>query len=115
MADDVLAVLRVAVLPSARNACSMLYGASSRAAQAMGASGLVTYIHLDENGASLRAANWVEDDALTSGGEHGREGRPRMLAIDPLPKRRWWAPWSARALAVEARRLAARAAASAGA
>jgi len=41
-------------------------------------------------------AGWI-DGGLTDGGEHGREGRQRELAIDPTPKRRWWAPWSERA------------------
>src|SRR2546430_923015 len=59
--EDTLAVLRVAVIKDEvdkeryRGACSMLYGACSRAAQAMGADNLVTYTHGDENGASLRA------------------------------------------------------------
>ena len=71
----------------------MLYGACSRAARAMGATGLVTYTHLDEHGASLKASNWIYG-GNTDGGEHSRPSRPRALAIDPLPKRRWWAPWS---------------------
>lgn len=95
MSDDVLAVLRVAVLPGTPNACSMLYAACSKAARSMGATGLVTYTHLDEHGASLRASGWIHG-GLTTGGEHGRDGRQRALAIDPLPKNRWWAPWSAR-------------------
>jgi hypothetical protein len=55
----------------------------------------VTYTHLDEHGASLRAAGWI-DDGLTDGGEHDCPSRPRRRALDPLPKRRWFAPWSAR-------------------
>lgn len=93
--DATLAVLRVAVLEGHRNACSMLYGACSRAARAMGADNLVTYTHADEHGASLKASGWIEG-GLTDGGEWGRDARQRPLAIDPLPKRRWWAPWSAR-------------------
>lgn len=90
----VLEVLRVAVVEGTRNGCSMLYGACSGAAQRMGADGLLTYIHEDEAGVSLRAAGWVEDKT-TEGGEWGREERPRQLALDNKPKRRWWAPWSA--------------------
>ena len=56
---------------------------------------LVTYTHLDEPGTSLRAPGWL-DDGLTSGGEHDRPSRRRKAAVDPLPKRRWLAPWSAR-------------------
>lgn len=95
---DTLAVLRVAVIEGYPNACSMLYGACSRAAKAMGAGSLVTYTHGDEHGVSLRAAGWI-DDGLTGGGEHDRPSRPRKAAVDALPKRRWWAPWSARATA----------------
>jgi len=61
----------------------------------MGADNLVTYTHLAEHGTSLRASGWVEGGE-TDGGEHDRPSRQRALAIDPLPKRRWWAPWSAR-------------------
>jgi hypothetical protein len=94
--DGTLAVLRVAVIEGARNACSMLYGACSRAAKAMGAPNLVTYTHGDEHGSSLKASGWV-DGGLTDGGEWNSPSRQRALAIDPLPKRRWWAPWSERA------------------
>lgn len=96
LAADTLAVLRVAVIEGYPNACSMLYGACSRAARAMGAENLVTYTHADENGASLKAANWI-DGGLTDGGEWSRASRPRQLALDPEKKRRWWAPWSKRA------------------
>lgn len=42
----------------APNACSMLYGASRRAAVAKGYRRGLTYILASENGASLRAAGW---------------------------------------------------------
>lgn len=89
-----LAVLRVAVMEGCPNACSMLYGACSRAARAMGALNLVTYTHGDEHGTSLKASNWF-DCGLTRGGEHSRNKRPRAKAVDATPKRRWLAPWSA--------------------
>jgi hypothetical protein len=92
---DTLAVLRVAVIEGNRNACSMLYGACSRAARAMGADNLVTYTHSDELGTTLRAAGWVCDGA-TDGGEHSRPSRPRAAAVDASPKMRWFAPWSTR-------------------
>lgn len=98
---EILEVVRVAVVEGTPNACSALYGSCSRAARAMGADGLLTYIHLDEQGISLKAAGWVEDKT-TDGGEWGREGRQRELALDANPKRRWWAPWS-KALARQAR------------
>lgn len=90
-----LAVLRCAVIEGYPNACSMLYGACARAAKAMGAESLVTYTHGDEHGASLKASGWIEA-GMTTGGEHSRKSRPRNAAVDPLPKRRWFAPWSAR-------------------
>jgi hypothetical protein len=93
----VLAVTRVAVLEHQPNACSMLYGSCSRAAKAMGAHGLVTYLHEDEHGASLKASNWIYD-GMTDGGEHDRPSRRRARAVDAKPKQRWWAPWSDPAL-----------------
>jgi hypothetical protein len=41
-----------------RNCCSFLYGASARAAFALGYSRIGTYILASENGATLRAAGW---------------------------------------------------------
>ena len=41
------------------NACSKLYGASVRIAKNMGYKRVITYILSDENGASLRASNFV--------------------------------------------------------
>ena len=100
--EHVLAVLRVAVVEGVPNGCSKLYGACSRASRAMGASDLVTYTLPDEPGTSLRAAGWV-DAGLTAGGEHSRLSRPRRPAVDARPKRRWFAPWGARAQAARER------------
>lgn len=94
-----LEVCRVAVLPGDasvhghKGACSMLYGACARAARSMGARSIRTYTHLDEAGTSLRAAGWVQVRE-TDGGEWSRDGRQRELAVDPTPKRLWFAPWS---------------------
>lgn len=93
---DTLAVLRVAVKEGYKNACSMLYGACWRAARAMGCENMVTYTHIDEPGTSLKAAGWIED-GVTGGGEHDRPSRRRKAAVDPRPKKRWWAPGSKRA------------------
>ena len=91
-----LQILRVAAIEGARNACSMLYGACARAARAMGAPDLWTYIHHDEPGTTLKAAGWIEDVGFTSdGGEWDRPSRTRELALEPGAKRRWFAPWSA--------------------
>lgn len=96
--DDTLSVLRVAVIEGVPNGCSMLYGACSRAARAMGAENLVTYTHGDEHGTSLKAAGWIHG-GMTDGDEWHRPSRQRALALDPTPKHRWWAPWSKRAVA----------------
>lgn len=96
---DTLTVLRVAVREGFPNACSMLYGACSRAARAMGASNLVTYTHLDEPGTSLHASGWIYA-GLTDGGEQSRPSRNRAAAVDARPKRRWLAPWSDRVKAM---------------
>jgi len=93
---DHLRVLRVAVEEGYPNACSMLYGACWRAARAMGATSMDTHTHLDEPGTSLRAAGWIED-GMTEGREHSRPSRPRAPVVDIRPKRRWWAPGSAKA------------------
>ncbi len=88
-----LRVLRCAVKDGCQNACSMLYGAAWRAARALGAMRMDTHTHHDEPGTSLVAAGWV-DGGMTAGGEHSRASRRRAPAVDPLPKRRWWAPGS---------------------
>lgn len=49
------------------NACSMLYAACARAAQAMGFYKIQTYILDTEPGTSLKAAGW-EDEGPTGGG-----------------------------------------------
>lgn len=89
-----LELLRMAVEEGCPNACSMLYGACARVARAMGAVDLWTFIHEDEPGTSLKAAGWVST-GLTKGGEWAREARKSRKAIDPAPKEKWWAPWSA--------------------
>ena len=41
-----------------KNACSMLYGTSWKAAKALGYKRLITYTLPEEGGSSLRASNW---------------------------------------------------------
>lgn len=100
-----LEVTRVAVEAGVANGCSKLYGAVSRVGREMGARDMLTYIHGDELGTTLRAAGWIEDTE-TDGGEWSRTGRQRQLAVDPNPKRRWWTQWSERAQEILARRAA---------
>ena len=93
---DHLRLLRCTVKEGVKNGCSMLYASAWRAARAMGVTSMDTFTHLDEPGTSLRAAGWIED-GVTAGGEYDRKSRRRSKQIDPLPKRRWWAPGSAKA------------------
>lgn len=56
-----------------RNACTMLYGAATRAAKALGYKRLVTYTLQSEPGTSLRASNWK----FCGGGTEERIGTAR--------------------------------------
>ena len=59
------------------NACSMLYGACARIAKSMGYRKIITYILLSENGASLKASNFIcEGEAggeMWTGNRSGRD------------------------------------------
>lgn len=95
-----LQVLRVACVADVgdsghKGANSILYASAARAARAMGARDLSTYIHADEPGTSLRAAGWLEDTEHDSpGGSYDRPCRPRAAPVEGGRKVRWWAPWS---------------------
>ena len=80
-----------------RNACSMLYGAACRAAQAMGYQRAITFTLEDEPGTSLRAAGFHED-GTSGGGEWKHTAGPRSADKPTLwgppkmptgPKTRW--------------------------
>lgn len=66
-----------------RNACSKLYGACVRIAREMGYSKVITYILESENGASLKASNFVcEGEAggtIWTGSRKRDNGVPREL------------------------------------
>lgn len=83
-------VTRVAT-DGARNACSMLYGASWRAVRAIGYRRLVTYTLPEEGGGSLRAAGW-RCIGQAGGGSWSRKGRPRVDLHPMQVKLRWEAP-----------------------
>jgi len=70
------------------NACSMLYGASWRAARALGYRRIFTYTLPSEGGASLRGAGWI-CDGDAGGGSHHRESRPRVDKAPTCVKTRW--------------------------
>ena len=71
-----------------RNACSMLYGASWRAARAMGYRKLITYTLPEEGGASLRGAGWV-CLGEAGGGSWSRKDRPRVDTHPTQTKMKW--------------------------
>ena len=88
-----LEVTRLCVLEGQPNACSMLYGASWRAARAMGYTRMVTYTLDSEPGTSLLAAGWrvvAEVKARTRGWD--TPSRPRVDAEPHQAKLRWEAP-----------------------
>lgn len=73
-----------------RNCCSLLYGASARAAKALGYARVITYILTSEPGTSLRASGWVKDAAVKAELSWTRPSRQRINAERPAgPKTRW--------------------------
>lgn len=70
-----------------KNACSMLYGACCRVAKEMGFARIITYILESENGASLKASNFVCDGK--AGGTHWTGQRNRGQDIPREMKTRW--------------------------
>ena len=85
---DVAEVTRVAT-DGTPNACSMLLGASARAAKAMGFRKIQTYTLDTEPGTSLHAAGWVRE-AVTQGREWVRsDGAHRRTDQPNTPKVRW--------------------------
>lgn len=67
----------------AKNACSMLYGSSWRAAKALGFRRLITYTLPEEGGASLKAAGW-RMIGLRGGGNWNVPSRPRIDVAEVL-------------------------------
>ncbi len=84
-----LEVTRVAT-DSTRNACSLLYAASWRAARALGYRRLITYTQHGEPGASLRAAGWriIAERPPHPGWD--RPSRPRQpCGTEGIPRTLW--------------------------
>lgn len=75
-----------------KNACSMLYAASWRAARAMGYLRLITYILNTEPGTSLSAAGWRMVASTRDGEGWNRNGRPRVDCHPLQAKLRWEVP-----------------------
>ena len=70
-----------------RNVCSMLYGACVRIAKTMGYRKVITYTLQSENGASLKASNFICDGE--AGGTHWTGPRNRGQDIPAEMKTRW--------------------------
>jgi hypothetical protein len=90
--DGVTAEVTRLATDGTRNACSFLYGASARAAFALGFKRIGTYILASEPGTSLTAAGWRQ-----IGGTPGRSwsvpSRPR-IDKHPLQKRMLFETWT---------------------
>lgn len=90
---DAYAVAEVTrlVTDGTKNACSKLYAAAARAAQAMGFDLIQTYILADEPGTSLRAAGWTLDGHTTGGDwNHSTAYAGSRRTDQPMgPKQRW--------------------------
>lgn len=84
---EVCEITRVAS-DGTRNACSFLYGAARRAAQALGYVRCLTYTLASESGSSLRAAGYRET-ARSRGGSWSRSTRPRTDHAPTSEKIRW--------------------------
>jgi hypothetical protein len=69
----------------ARNACSFLYGASARAAFALGYKRIGTYIRKDEPGVSLTASGW-RLIGETPGKSWSCPSRPRVDKTELIPR-----------------------------
>lgn len=75
--DGVTAEVTRLATDGTKNACSFLYGASARAAFALGFKRIGTYILASEPGTSLMAADW-RLVGETGGGSWSRDSRPRI-------------------------------------
>ena len=72
-----------------RNACSFLYAAAKRAAQAMGYRKVVTYTLPEESGASLRAVGWARC-GVAGGGSWKCRARPKATDEHPQGEKIRW-------------------------
>ena len=70
-----------------KNACSLLYGRCCQIAKAMGYKKVITYTLISENGASVKASNFICDGE--AGGTHWTGVRNRGQQIPKEKKIRW--------------------------
>lgn len=85
---NTLEITRVCVVDGIRNGCSRLYGACCRIAREMGYKKVVTYTLESENGASLKASNFVCEGVAGNAQWTGKryEGKRR----EPQEKKTRW-------------------------
>lgn len=72
-----------------KNACSMLYGACSRVAKAMGYHKIITYILEAECGISLKASGWQYEAVVKGDRSWDCKSRPRQTTSPTCGKQRW--------------------------
>ena len=77
------------VTDGSKNACSALYGASARAAKAMGFDRIQTFILEGESGTSLKASGWELHD-WTAGGTWNRPSRGNRRDDQPQERKQRW-------------------------
>lgn len=77
------------VTDGTKNACSILYAACARAADAMGFDKIQTYILEGETGTSLRAAGWHFEEFVSGGQWKHTDGKQRRTDQPTGPKQRW--------------------------
>ena len=88
-----LEVTRVAT-DGCPNACSALYGATSRYALREKATGIITYTLETEPGTSLRASGWVSHGLTVARGWSCPSRIRSISEVEHLRKQRWAPPWS---------------------
>lgn len=77
------------VTDGTKNACSMLYAASARAARALGFKRIQTFILEEETGASLKAAGW-SFDRMSDGGDWNVPSRGGRRVDQPQQRKQRW-------------------------
>lgn len=71
------------------HACSMLYAAAARAAEAMGYQKIQTFILENEPGTSLKAAGW-KFETMSGGGDWNRPSRGGRRIDQPMVRKQKW-------------------------
>jgi hypothetical protein len=83
--DELTAEVTRLCTDGTKDACSFLYGASARAAFALGFKRIGTYILASESGITLKASGW-RLIGQTGGGSWSREDRQRVDKFSTEPK-----------------------------